>query len=81
MNGGNGIYERGSRMEYTLALPEILSDNTFGQLDRKYEQDGLTVKVYLPNIPESQRTKRNILIREKIVDIVSARDYDNVVNL
>ena len=50
----------------------------FGKLDKAYVKDGMTVRLYSPDMSESERTKADIQIRERIVNIVSELPYDKI---
>ena len=57
---------------------DMLSKKDFGKLDNEYVRNGMTVKLYSPNMSESQRITADIRIKERVLNIVSESDYENV---
>ena len=50
----------------------------FGKLDKEYVRNGMTVKLYLPDMPETERIRADIQIRERVLNIVSELTCDRV---
>ncbi len=51
-------------------LPRIKAAADYGVLKKEYEKEGLTVKVYTPDLTQPQREKKDIEIREKVRSII-----------
>ena len=47
---------------------------------KEYVADGMTVKIYFPDCSDSERTKTDINIRERITDIISEVELKEVSN-
>lgn len=51
-------------------LPKTKTAENYGVLKKEYQKEGLTVKVYAPDLTKPQREKKDTEIREKVRSII-----------
>lgn len=49
---------------------DVIQQKNYGTLYKEYTKDGLTVKVYSPELSENDRIKKDVEIRKKVAEII-----------